>query len=424
MNQRKPRLYYSFALLILYIFLGFFITNTTFSNNLLVYICFLGLFALFALELANEYRRTAGIYIDKIGLMWLPFILYVCGSYFLSGDIEHMVYWFICLFIIILGTSRNISEVLPWKLLVYIGIFSIIGILVQMLLPSFYDSNIATLFTNSSQIIYWEHYYGYTGFTYQLDTAAMPILFTLGIVIAGIVASDKRYRNIIFIVISIIFVFLTGKRMLAAVAIVSPIVVYYVSSKKPTKKILIAVSVCMAFLGVVWYLSANADQLLGSTVFRRFAETFIKITQGEDISSGRNTLYDAAFSAFSQKPLFGVGIGKFKAVTNSHTSVHNTYLSVLCELGIFGMVLFMLPLIISLFITVKTIRYCTNEELLKYLKFSFFVQIVYILYSFSGNTNENLFGYVIYFIGIAILIDVRKQIRVRSDEEILDINRY
>ena len=77
---------------------------------------------------------------------------------------------------------------------------------------------------------------------------------------------------------------------------------------------------------------------------------------GEDISTGRFDLYEIAYKAFSQSPIFGIGAGLFKEVTHAYTDVHNAYLQVLCEQGIIGLILFIFPLLNILIDSIQQLR--------------------------------------------------------------------
>lgn len=61
-----------------------------------------------------------------------------------------------------------------------------------------------------------------------------------------------------------------------------------------------------------------------------------------DVSNGRNRLYAAAITLFKQHPLLGYGIGYYEQIYKAY--VHNIGLQLLCEGGIIGTILFLLPI--------------------------------------------------------------------------------
>lgn len=125
-------------------------------------------------------------------------------------------------------------------------------------------------------------------------------------------------------------------------------------------------------------------------VFSRVYSTLLSLRQGGDITSGRTFLYQRAFELFWQAPLIGVGWGNYDGMWNGHLlSVHNTYLQILCETGIIGELLFIIPLWSTLLYTCKKLRKNIRENIDKwskvYLSFSIYLQVFFILYSFTGS---------------------------------------
>jgi len=87
-------------------------------------------------------------------------------------------------------------------------------------------------------------------------------------------------------------------------------------------------------------------------------ETLIRLStvgnviQGSDLGV-RGWLWQETFSLFIQHPFFGIGAGALHAPDQLGSAAHNTYLSVLAELGIFGFFLFSIMLCNVMFKAVK-----------------------------------------------------------------------
>ena len=82
-------------------------------------------------------------------------------------------------------------------------------------------------------------------------------------------------------------------------------------------------------------------------------------------------LYAFAVKLFTQKIIFGWGVGMFSVFQN--TGAHNVYLQLLCENGIVGAIIFILILILNLLVTLKFMtvyRNLNNRLYDKYLCFS------------------------------------------------------
>lgn len=106
-------------------------------------------------------------------------------------------------------------------------------------------------------------------------------------------------------------------------------------------------------LGAAALLLLFAEPLRQSGLFARYIRSFENLLAGRDVSSGRILLYRIALDLFLAHPLLGIGWGQFarfvpadfKALHGADvSSVHNVYLQFLCELGLVGALLIMLPL--------------------------------------------------------------------------------
>ena len=411
--------------LILYIFEGFYITQTVYRSSTAIYITFCGLFAIVVLAALGVVKQP--IPYNKSLIIWLPYLAYTAFGYFSQGKLEYFVYWSICAIIIFFSIALRIHRFVPIKLFYGLSIFSVIGILVQLLLPDFYYSNISPLFVTSSQIKAWGVNYGMAGFFYQLDSAAMPILFGECVYLAfgrnSIEESNIKLKDIIVVGGSIIFVLLTGKRMLFLISVMIPFVIGFFTGKNQKKRFgIILISILVVAFSYNLIIN-NLQYLYNNPHLNRIAVTFMKISAGEDISSGRNSLSQMALEIYQNNKLFGVGVSNFQKVSGAYTDVHNTYLQTLCEQGIVGFLLFTIPLLVNFIYTVKKSREEDYSKTASFLKLSIAVQAVYIIYAFTGNVNINQTGYMMYFILVSMMHSaVYWKAEEVKNEEVFDFN--
>ena len=87
--------------------------------------------------------------------------------------------------------------------------------------------------------------------------------------------------------------------------------------------------------------------LLPESSLDRLSTVGTSIREGD--LGGRVVLWRAGVAEFARHPLLGVGSGAFPAVAAFHSVVHNTFLSVLTEVGIVGFALFALVLGLTLY---------------------------------------------------------------------------
>ena len=259
---------------------------------------------------------------------------------------------------------------------------------------------------------------GLAGFTYNTGATASILLYAEAVVLylRNVVNSYFLKRNIFYYIVLIfiiIGVLLTGKRMLSLLAVALPFIVIWFSKKLSGKKVFIISFIALAAVLFYFYFVSHLTELSDTRIFRRFVETYTEIQEGDDFTTGRSDLYAMAIKAFEDHPLTGVGVGKFMEYTKAYTDVHNTYLQVLCEQGIVGLLFFVFPLLYCLRNTVKQLRTIKNTELRPLLSFSLAFQLIYILYAFTGNVNIGC-GFTMYFIAIGVLISVSKKMSTQS----------
>jgi len=88
-------------------------------------------------------------------------------------------------------------------------------------------------------------------------------------------------------------------------------------------------------------------QLIPKATLERLGTAYAELT-GSGNLTGRTQIWDDAFSRFLDYPFLGVGSNAFKAVSESGLVAHNSFLSVLVETGIVGLLLFLIVLFIAL----------------------------------------------------------------------------
>ncbi len=143
-----------------------------------------------------------------------------------------------------------------------------------------------------------------------------------------------------------------GRRgeLIAAVAAIG----FVFMTSKSTKQLLkmcipVLVVVVVFLLAHKWILAV----LKAIPFFHRYALSLEGLFSGADITSGRLELWAMALAMFVRHPLFGIGFGgyayhvtdEFRALHGQDVMTsHNCVLDLLCENGIFGALLVLIPL--------------------------------------------------------------------------------
>lgn len=191
---------------------------------------------------------------------------------------------------------------------------------------------------------------------------------------------------------------------------------YTLSRRNLSKIVLTLIFVGSIAFFVGSYFVEHAEEYSDTLFVKRFAGSVIELQSGEDITSNRSNLSKEALRLSGS--MFGIGIGEFKNRSVYQMDAHQTYYQVLCELGIFGFILFVTPIIFCFVRTFKLHRKYKGQS--NILKLSLFLQLYFILYSFTGNTMNDMANYFFYFLAIGLFIDVEmhgEQMRQNHDKK-------
>lgn len=387
----------SFIILLIYA-LGYpILSGTIYWSSILGYLSFVILFLVFLFF----YLKNRNISTPGEAKLWVPFVLLTIFGYTLHGKIQPAVNWFVALVLLFVGQNSKLETNFPHKLLLFFGLFISTGIAVQMFLPSLYNSIILP------KIVFQEHDLynfglegvGLNGFTNQTAISAIVLLYAEAV-------SLYFYKNKwgkILTVVFILCIFLTGKKTMSLVSIIVPFLMYFIARRISAKNFALFTILLIGGMVAVNYFLSNFSLFSDSLILRRFSKSADVATSGESIFYNRLFLYDYALSAFSKNPVFGVGVGQFMSYTHASTHVHNMYLQVLCEQGIIGITLFIIPLVSCLKNTIKKYRnYAENDQYSILLSISIYIQLVFVLYGITGNPSVDPFGYMMYFAAISL----------------------
>ncbi len=202
-------------------------------------------------------------------------------------------------------------------------------------------------FAQGQQVRHWEQRFSGSGF----DPNDIALLLAIGIPMATYLATRPRslpvFRllNLLYPLATALGIVLSGSR--GALLAAAPAYLFYL--------------VRLARLGRGWGVAvagllaaalAGATQLDLSAPLQRLGT--VAESSGDDHLSGRSEIWQAGWTAFGEHPFLGVGGGAFSAATAGRNGqvlsliAHNTYLSVLTELGPIGFLLFLGLLVVVL----------------------------------------------------------------------------
>ena len=168
------------------------------------------------------------------------------------------------------------------------------------------------------------------GYTY---TSMMALLLMMGAMKVGLFS----FKALKWLVYFHAFAFITGTSSASYIAFIIGLIVYFSASRK---KINVGKTVLICLFAYGLY--AVAEDTINSYVF--YGKTQERIENG----SGRESIYNACFEAWKASPIFGHGFLVGERSLSKYglglqvISAHNTFLSVLVNTGIIGLILYLL----------------------------------------------------------------------------------
>lgn len=344
------------------------------------------------------------ISINKTSFLWIVFIIACVISLINSKSIVSSleIISLITMAVIIKILYENVD--IDWKdkcinIMYFFSLIHLVFTILQLILPTFIQSINSLILspTNQAMNINLLNRGGYAGITGQTSLNAFYIsIFILITVCRILLKKGNIIINFTLLFLGILGLFLTAKRGFLLFVISIMAIIYLYISFKDKKHTIINITILLMSI------------LLINIVITKIPEAkavFDKIEVLEDygdLSNGRNFLWSGSMDLFKKSKIFGVGIGTVSTYLGDYT--HNVYIQLLAETGIIGCISYAIALIGSLYITLKQLR---NKKYLKsknyyYSSISLCLQLLFILYSFTGNPLYGQIFLVPYFIGASM----------------------
>lgn len=375
------------------------------SSALALDICLLLSAAAFFLHIITNRRFAYKSF--GLELAWAPFF----ALFYIHSLIYGVTNWtllvvYTLLFMCMYAAAGERSWVKSClKTLVAFAVFHAFCTIVFWLVPALYPPVKSAFFSGS----YMARDYR-SGFTAHYSTNS--IYLSLGLVCwcCGLVGRRKkaRFKDSILGLILLLALFLTTKRGPLVASVAAVVISYlFVNRKKLTGtmfKTLAVAAIAVIAVGVF----ATFVPAVQATL-----ERFIELSD-DGTGNGRSYLYECAWSMFHANPLLGCGWGtysKYVATTSlgamysnlgfSSMSAHNVYLQLLAETGVIGLISFVFPAFVSIFVAMHHSESQVEERLYGdsfCLWACLGMQVYFLIYCFSGNPLYDPQCYIPYFI--------------------------
>lgn len=291
------------------------------------------------------------------------------------------------------------------KLLVNLGIITGVVVIIHYLLGSsfnnFYFPFLRVTARKMAEL--YTRYGYYFGFLYNPHEPAGLITFAIaGILIWKLIHKKKTIICYIAAILLVIPLLLTGKKAVLIcmfLALMITILMLYGSRRQWIRVIRFILLIFILTITFFVVVINNPDL----EIFKRFNQFFEELFIDGAIDSGRMILYQHAFSEWQDNFFIGIGWRHFNALTTSKFGISQShevncdYLQWLCETGIIGFVMSVVPIFIMVYRTVYVIRKIiknnnsNNEAWI--LLLAAFIQIFTVIYA----VVEIPFFDIIYF---------------------------
>ncbi len=242
----------------------------------------------------------------------------------------------------------------------------------------------------------------YSGFAFERSYAATGLTLGISIIFSNIVVDKKiKKSEIVALVILLVALFCTGKRMLLLINMFTFLFVFFINGKKENLVKFLKLSVILSIFLIIILIYVPQTR----RVFVRFLDK-----QGPNTIEARNENYWVyCLEMFSERPIAGYGINSFVDYITSKNvreifNAHNIYFQLLAETGIIGLSIFLILFGYLLIFTYKKLKEFKNDEYKsKLINISLLLQIIFLIYGLSGNTLYYFAQVFIYFIAIMIV---------------------
>jgi exopolysaccharide production protein ExoQ len=186
---------------------------------------------------------------------------------------------------------------------------------------------------------FYSHYNRYS--PGQTNPDGFGFILALGIPVAWYLATSKitgkmsyvlKSVNYIYVPAALFGIVLSGTRTALIASIVGMAFgLALLSRLRPLARI----AIFLLFISVIFILLPNVGALES---FQRFGTIPTEITQGT--LHERTNIWREGLATFAEHPFIGIGSNMFTTVTTSGKAAHNSFLSILVELGLVGLLLF------------------------------------------------------------------------------------
>lgn len=343
----------------------------------------------------------------KINLKYMPYMLftvYLWANVLVGGDSNFVITFTInTLALIVLFSFHEYAKIEINMIGIMCGIHLVASFIVQIAPVGVVNNLFSQLIMTGYDMNYsWRIISGVNvGITKQPVVNAMYLVSFFAFCFAKVYTKTKR-KVVYFVgmLLSLSFIFMTEKRSASIFAPFCVIIFLLVfKRKKITKKGLMTIAVMG--IGAVFILRFLNMRM---SIFNSLIEKTMLLFAEHDVSNGRLSLWHDAINRFCQNPILGIGVKSFYNSTG--LDVHNTYIQILTETGIIGMLLFTFALgtmLKNVFSISRRIFLDKNGVIDVPLCYGIFILMFLLIYGLVGNTFIDYLPLSMFVVAIGLI---------------------
>ena len=260
---------------------------------------------------------------------------------------------------------------------------------------------------------------------------AQVVSFSTAFTVTKLFSKDCNvFRELVNLMILILTILITGKRMLFVIPLILVIIIAIMSKdNQKYKKFFILLVIAIIGIGTISLIMPSAlnaiDRLLDSS--------------GDTSLNSRVYFWEYAMMLWSRNKIFGIGFACFPRhiatagvdLAKYHYinawAAHNIYYQMLAEIGIVGTVVFCSVFVLGIVYTIyiyKKIKSFNNPQYSRVVLVSLYCQLWFIIYGFTGNPLYLAGQFFIEIFGLILISSIRnKLVKTNVGYIIRDINK-
>lgn len=370
------------AMISLMIYVFFYQFDYPFGATVFLYVAF----ALSALWMI----LGGGMYISVQAILAAALVVVsAVGTFYTSnsekGDREAILMAVTCVFLVFFSQNDRLLSKIK-KITCILSFTVLAGVLIQYMFPDAINAFLENVLKEDcfeEMIRAYNNDRAYAGFSSLTSDASYFSAIVLGYSAFDMAFNEKstlfaRVIGVVFIALAVFAVILTSKRGVAVAMIIAFFFSVMVKKRMSTKMVLGVIALIIVGTVALYVLSLHSESV--SAFFERF-----EAVNGQDITTGRIEIWQNAIKNL-KNIFFGMGTGSAYDIYD--TGLHNIYLQIFYDHGLFGFVVYLAFFVSNLLMAIRR-----HDDM------SIFVQTLLLSYGMSGNpiySNSFFIAYIIF----------------------------